>query len=198
VVDLYRADVAVWHYNRLNWVSFSGFLIFSAASTSDWRWVMVEMLYDRKHAITAADMLNDRVLPWYDEQGVPLLRILTDRGSEYCGNREHHEFALYLDLEGIEHSRTKTKSPQTNGICERFHQTIQNEFYASAFRRKLYTSLEQLQDDVDQWVQSYNHERPHSGKHCFGKTPWQTFVDSKAIALEKQLDRTMPTASHAA
>ncbi len=198
MVDLYRADVAVWHYNRLNWVSFSGFLIFSAASTSDWRWVMVEMLYDRKHAITAADMLNDRVLPWYDEQGVPLLRILTDRGSEYCGNREHHEFALYLDLEGIEHSRTKTKSPQTNGICERFHQTIQNEFYASAFRRKLYTSLEQLQDDVDQWVQSYNHERPHSGKHCFGKTPWQTFVDSKAIALEKQLDRTMPTASHAA
>ena len=67
-----------------------------------------------------------------------------------------------------------------------------------AFRRKLYTSLEQLQDDVDQWVQSYNHERPHSGMHCFGKTPWQTFLDSRAIALEKQLDRTMPTASPAA
>ena len=51
-------------------------------------------LYDRKHAIAAADMLNDRVLLWYEENGVPLLRILTDRGSEYCGNREHHEFAL--------------------------------------------------------------------------------------------------------
>jgi transposase InsO family protein len=37
----------------------------------------------------------------------------------------------------------KVKSPQTNGICERFHQTIQNEFYASAFRRKLYTSLDE-------------------------------------------------------
>ena len=95
-------------------------------------------LYDRKHAITAADMLNDRVLPFFEEHGVPLLRILTDRGSEYCGNRETHEYALYLDLENIEHTRTKTKSPQTNGICERFHQTIQNEFYASAFRRKLY------------------------------------------------------------
>ena len=159
--------------------------------------VMVK-LYDRKHAITAADMLNDRVLPWYEENGVPLLRILTDRGSEYCGNREHHEFALYLDLEGIDHTRTKTKSPQTNGICERFHQTIQNEFYASAFRRKLYTSLEQLQADVDDWVRSYNEERAHSGKHCFGKTPWQTFLDSKAMALEKQLDRTMPTATAAA
>ena len=95
-------------------------------------------------------------LPWYEEQGVPLLRILTDRGSEYCGNREHYEYELYLDLEDIEHTRTKTKRPQTNSICERFHQTIQNEFYATAFRRKLYTSLEQLQTDVDQWVDFYN------------------------------------------
>ena len=150
-------------------------------------------LYDRKHAITAADMLNDRVLPWYEEQGIPVLRILTDRGSEYCGNREHHEYALYLDLEGIDHTRTKTKNPQTNGICERFHQTIQNEFYATAFRRKLYTSLEQLQADVDVWVDSYNRERTHSGKHCFGKTPLQTFLDSKPLAIAKQLDRTMPT-----
>lgn len=150
-------------------------------------------LYDRKHAITAADMLNDRVLPLFEQVGIPLLRILTDRGSEYCGNREHHEFALYLDLENIEHTRTKARSPQTNGICERFHQTIQNEFYASAFRRKLYTSLEQLQLDVDNWVATYNHDRPHSGKYCFGKTPWQTLLDSTALALQKQLDRTMPT-----
>jgi len=155
-------------------------------------------LYDRKHAITAADMLNDRVLPWYEEQGIPLLRILTDRGSEYCGNREHHEYALYLDLENIDHTRTKTKSPQTNGICERFHQTIQNEFYATAFRRKLYTSLEQLQADVDVWVDSYNRERTHSGKHCFGKTPLQTFLDSKPLAIAKQLDRTMPTEASSA
>jgi len=150
-------------------------------------------LYDRKVALTAADMLNDRVLPWYEEQGMPLLRILTDRGSEYCGNREHHEYALYLDLENIEHTRTKTKSPQTNGICERFHQTIQNEFYATAFRRKLYHSLDELQADVDEWLKEYNEERTHSGKYCFGKTPWQTFLDSKPLALEKQLDRTMPT-----
>jgi transposase InsO family protein len=92
--------------------------------------VALAKLYDRKHAITAADMLNDRVLPFFEEHGVLLLRILTDRGSEYCGNRETHEYALYLDLEAIDHTRTKTKSPQTNGICERFHQTIQNEFYA--------------------------------------------------------------------
>ena len=150
-------------------------------------------LYDRKVALTAADMLNDRVLPWYEEQRVPLLRILTDRGSEYCGNREHHEYALYLDVENIEHTKTKTKSPQTNGICERFHQTIQNEFYATAFRRKLYHSLDALQTDVDEWVRHYNEARTHSGKYCFGKTPMQTFVDSKHLAINKQLDRTIPT-----
>ena len=151
-------------------------------------------LYDRKNAITAADMLNDRVIPFFEEHGVPLLRILTDRGSEYCGNRETHEYALYLDLENVEHTRTKTKSPQTNGICERFHQTIQNEFYASAFRRKLYESLEQLQADVDAWVESYNAERTHSGKYCYGKTPLQTFIEAAPLAYDKQLDRMHQTA----
>jgi len=150
-------------------------------------------LYDRKHAITAADMLNDRVLPFFEEHGVPLLRILTDRGSEYCGNRETHEYALYLDLENIEHTRTKTRSPQTNGICERFHQTIQNEFYASAFRRKLYHSLEELQRDIDIWMESYNAERTHTGKYCYGKTPLQTFIDSAKLAYDRDLARIQPT-----
>ena len=155
--------------------------------------VAIVKLYDRKHAITAADMINDRVLPFYEEQGIPLLRILTDRGSEYCGNREHHEYELYLDLETIEHTRTKVKSPQTNGICERFHQTIQNEFYANAFRRKIYHSLAELQTDVDDWIHHYNVDRTHSGKHCFGKTPWQTLKDSIPLALAKQLDQISPT-----
>ena len=154
-------------------------------------------LYDRKNAITAADMLNDRVLPFFEEHGVPLLRILTDRGSEYCGNRESHEYALYLDLESIDHTRTKTRSPLTNGICERFHQTIQNEFYASAFRRKLYHTLEQLQADVDVWMEEYNAERTHTGKYCYGKTPLQTFIESATPAYDKQLDRIKPTSEPA-
>lgn len=155
--------------------------------------VALVKLYDRKHALTAADMLNDRVVPFFEEHGVPLLRILTDRGSEYCGNRESHEFALYLDLEDIEHTRTKAKSPQTNGICERFHQTIQNEFYASAFRRKLYRSIEEIQGDVDEWMQTYNAERTHSGKYCYGKTPLETFIESAPLAKTKRLDLTQQT-----
>jgi transposase InsO family protein len=104
-------------------------------------------LYDRKNALVAADMLNDRVLPFFEEQKVPLLRVLTDRGTEYCGQREHHEYQLYLAVENIDHSRTKARHPQTNGICERFHRTIQEEFYATAFRKKLYQTADS--DDVN-------------------------------------------------
>ena len=149
-------------------------------------------LYDRKNALVAADFLNDRVVPWYEVNDVRLLRILTDRGTEYCGNREHHEYQLYLAIEDIDHSKTKARSPQTNGVCERFHRTIQEEFYAIAFRKKIYHSLEEIQEDVDKWIEEYNRERTHSGKYCFGKTPWQTFLDSKHLAEEKTLDRIQP------
>lgn len=145
-------------------------------------------LYDRKNALVAADMLNDRVLPFYEEQELRLLRILTDRGTEFCGQREHHEYQLYMAIEDIDHTRTKAKSPQTNGICERFHRTIQDEFYAIAFRKKIYSTIEEIQVDLDQWLHYYNQERTHSGKHCFGKTPMQTLVDSKHLADEKMLD----------
>ena len=145
-------------------------------------------VYDRKNALVAADMLNDKVLPFYQEQGVDLLRILTDRGTEYCGAKEHHEYQLYLNIEDIDHTRTKAKSPQTNGICERFHRTMQEEFYAIAFRKKLYNTLEELQSDIDQWIEFYNTERPHSGRYCFGKTPLQTFADSKELAQTKDLN----------
>jgi len=149
-------------------------------------------LYDRKNALVAADMLNDRVIPFYEENGVRLLRILTDRGTEYCGNRERHEYQLYLAIEDIGHSKTKASSPQTSGICERFHKTIQDEFYAVAFRKKIYHSLDEIQEDVDKWIEEYNKERTHSGKYCFGKTPYQTFLDSKSLADEKMLDRLQP------
>lgn len=151
--------------------------------------VAICKLYDRKNALVAADVLNDRVVPFYEDQDVPLLRILTDRGTEYCGKREHHEYQLYLAIEDIDHTRTQVRSPQTNGICERFHRTVQEEFYAVAFRKKLYDSIEALQQDLDVWLEEYNKERPHTGKYCYGKTPYQTFLQTKYLAHEKMLDR---------
>lgn len=78
-------------------------------------------------------MLNDRVIPSFDSKEIPVLCVLTDRESEYCGNRKHHEYELYLEQENIDHTKTKAKSSQANGICERFHKTILAEFYQIAF-----------------------------------------------------------------
>ena len=142
-------------------------------------------LYDRKTPITAAELLNDRVLPFYAEHDIPLLRMLTDRGTEFCGNPERHAYELYLAVEDIDHTRTRTKSPQTNGICERFHKTVLNEFHRVAFRKKIYRSIAELQADLDSWVDEYNRARPHQGRWCFGKTPRQTFLDSLPLAKEK-------------
>jgi transposase InsO family protein len=144
-------------------------------------------LYDRKTPITSAELLNDRVVPLFDEHEIKLLRVLTDRGTEYCGNPERHEYELYLAVEDIDHSRTKVKNPQTNGIVERFHKTILNEFYRVAFRKKIYRSIDELQVDLDAWSKTYNEQRPHQGRWCFGKTPLQTFLDSVPLAKEKLL-----------
>lgn len=142
-------------------------------------------LYEQKTPITAADLLNDRVLPFFEEQEIRLLRVLTDRGTEYCGDAQKHPYELYLAIEDVDHTRTKAKSPQTNGIVERLHKTMLNEFYRIAFRKKIYHSIDELQADLDAWTREYNAERPHQGRWCYGKTPMQTFFDSLELAKEK-------------
>ncbi len=98
--------------------------------------VVFAKLYDRKNVLIAADMLNDQVVPFFEQQELRLLRILTDRGTEYCGIREQYEYQLYLAIEDIDHTKTKAKSPQTKGICERFHRTIQEEFLCHSFQKE--------------------------------------------------------------
>jgi hypothetical protein len=128
--------------------------------------------------------------------------VLTDRGTEYCGNPERHEYEIYLAVEDIDHSRTKTKTlrghstgpadrwnlqplrPQTNGICERFHRTVLDEFYRIALRKNVYRGIEDLQADLDSWVANYNENRPHQGRWCFGKTPMQTSLGAVAKVVE--------------
>jgi transposase InsO family protein len=142
-------------------------------------------LYTTKTPITSADLLNDRVLPFFEEHGMGLLRMLTDRGTEYCGKVEQHDYALYLAVNAIEHTKTKVRHPQTNGICERFHKTILNEFYQITLRKKVYSTLDALQKDLDDWLYYYNHQRTHQGKMCCGRTPIETFLDGKKIWQEK-------------
>lgn len=144
-------------------------------------------LYTRKTPLTAADILNDRVIPFFDEHEIHVDRILTDRGTEYCGAHDRHEYELYLAVEDIDHTRTEVKRPQTNGICERFHKTMLAEFYQVAMRKKIYRSIDELQIDLDLWVRDYNTQRTHQGRWCYGKTPMQTFIDTLPVAKEKLL-----------
>jgi len=150
--------------------------------------VAICKLYTTKTPITAADLLNDRVIPFFDDHHVKILRMMTDRGTEYCGKAETHDYQLYLGLCEIDHTKTKVRHPQTNGICERFHRTVLDEFYRITFRKKVYGNIDELQKDLDVWLFEYNNERTHQGKMCCGRTPMETFIDGLKIWEEKRLN----------
>lgn len=135
------------------------------------------------------DLENYNKVCWPDDydHDIEVLRILTDRGTEFCGKVKHHDYQLYLAVNNIDHAKTKAMSPKTNGICERFHKTILQEFYQITFRKKLYSDLESLQNDLDEWFFYHNNERTHQGRHCDDKTPMQTLIDGKQIWDEKNI-----------
>jgi len=143
-------------------------------------------VYPDKTSLTATDFLNDKVLPFFDSQGLRLLRTLTDRGTEYCGVLENHPYQLFLYLNDIEHSKTKARHPQTNGCTEKLNQTILEEFYKIAFRKKIYGSIDEIQVDLDAFMKKYNEDRTNQGKHCQGKTPMETFTEGLAL-VEKYM-----------
>ena len=145
-------------------------------------------LYTAKVPITAADILNDRVLPFFEEKGVDILRVLTDRGTEFCGALDKHPYEIFLQYHEIEHTKTRARRPQSNGICEAFHKRVLNEFYRVAFRKKIYYNLDELQKDLSDWMEHYNNSRTHQGKRCQGRTPMQTFIESLDLVEQKNLD----------
>ena len=98
---------------------------------------------------------------------------------------ERHDYELYLAVYDIENTKAKPRSPQTNGICERFQKTILQELYQVTFRKKLYLDLESLQVDFFEWINYYNTERAHQDKTCCGRTPIDTLEERKQILREK-------------
>jgi transposase InsO family protein len=142
-------------------------------------------VYQEKTALEAADLLNDKVLPLLDDYGIPLLRVLTDRGTEYGHKNLEHPYQLFLHLSDIAHSRTKARHPQTNGATERLNQIIQEEFYQVMFRKKIYTSLEEIQKDLDEYMEQYNYRRTNQGKFCKGRTPMDTFMEDIKLATDR-------------
>jgi transposase InsO family protein len=152
-------------------------------------------VYPDRTALSAADFLNDRVLPFFDEHGIRVLRMLGDNGPEYCGRRDEHAYQLFLQLNEIEHTRIKVRHPQTNGAVERLNQTIQEEFYKVAFRKKLYRSLEEIQADLDEFMNWYNTERTNQGRYCQGRTPLQTFIEGLELYQQYVYDKEVMEAA---
>lgn len=138
-------------------------------------------LYTEKTALAATDFLNDRVLPFFDSYGIRLLRTLTDRGTEYCGVQDQHPYELFCYLNDVEHTKTKARHPQTNGLCERMNQILLDEFWQIAFRKKIYKTLDEIQADLDTYLTFYNEQRTNQGRHCDGRTPIQTLLEGKAL-----------------
>ena len=138
-------------------------------------------LYTSKQPETAADILYDRVLPFYESHGLAVEHILTDNGREYCGRPMVHPYQIFLELHDIEHRRTKVATPRTNGFVERFNKTVLDEFVREAFRDKFYASVEELQVDFDKWLDFYNNERPHRGYRNMGRRPIETIELGKAV-----------------
>ena len=138
-------------------------------------------LYTSKLSETAVDVLYDRVLPFYEAHALKVEHILTDNGREYCGRAMIHPYEIFLELYDIKHRRTKVATPRTNGFVERFNRTVLDEFFRETFRQKLYTSVEELQIDLDKWLDYYNRERPHRGYRNMGKRPIETIEKGKKI-----------------
>ncbi len=132
-------------------------------------------LYTSKMPVTAVQILNNHVLPFFEEHGVKVETVLSDNGREYCGREDRHPYELFLQLEEIEHRKTKVGRPQSNGFIERFHRTLLDEHLGVKGRTTWYESVDEMQTDLDAYLETYNRNRPHRGRGMEGRTPYQVF-----------------------
>jgi len=138
-------------------------------------------VYTNKKAVSALDFLDTRALPMYRLFNIPLNRILTDNGKEYTTHwvNATHEYEKFLKQNRIRHTKIKPRTPQSNGIVERFNSTLLEEFYQIAMIKKVYSSLSELQDDLDKFIYYYNFKRTNQGYRLRGKIPYQKFLNGK-------------------
>ena len=116
--------------------------------------------------------------------------MLSDDGREFCGREDQHPYELFLQLEGIEHKRTRVRRPQSNGIIERLHRTLLDEHFRVEGRRTRFETIEEMQVVLDACLVSYNTKRPHQGRGMNGRTPAKAFRDGIPKASEKEEDKT--------
>jgi transposase InsO family protein len=134
-------------------------------------------LYPNKLPLTAVQLMNNDVLPTFEAEGASIDAVLSDNGREFCGRDDQHPYELFLQLEGIEHRKTRVKRPQSNGIAERFHRTLLDEHFRIEGRKAWFETIEEMQAVLDDYLVGYNTRRPHQGRGMQGRTPLQAFRD---------------------
>ena len=134
-------------------------------------------LYPNKLPLTAVQLMNNDVLPTFDAHDARIDAVLSDNGREFCGREDQHPYELFLQLEGIEHKRTRVKRPQSNGIVERLHRTLLDEHFRVEGRRTWFETIEEMQGVLDEYLVAYNTRRPHQGRGMNGRTPAKAFID---------------------
>ena len=151
-------------------------------------------LYTSKLPVTAVHVMNNDVLPVFEDHGAAITTALSDNGREFCGREDRHPYELFLQLEGIEHRTTRVRRPQSNGFVERLHRTLLDEHFRVMGRKKFYEALDEMQTDLDAFLKAYNHSRPQQGRGMNGRTPAKAFNDglpkrAKAKKMEKSETR---------
>jgi len=134
-------------------------------------------LYTTKLPLTAVHVLNEDVLPFFEQHDAVVTTVLSDNGREFCGRPDKHPYEIFLQLEGIEHRTTKVRRPQSNGFVERLHRTLLDEHFRIQGRKVWYETLEEMQKDLDVYLHHYNHERAHQGRNMNGRVPYRVFID---------------------
>lgn len=129
-------------------------------------------LYTSKLPLTAVHVLNEDVLPFFEQHDASITTVLSDNGREFCGRPDKHPYELFLQLEGIEHRTTKVRRPQSNGYVERLHRTLLDEQFRIQGRKTWYEFLEQMQADLETYLHHYNCERAHQGRNMNGRVPY--------------------------
>lgn len=147
-------------------------------------------LYTSKLPLTAVHVLNEDVLPFFEEHEARIETVLSDNGREFCGRPDRHPYELFLQLEGIEHRTTKVRRPQSNGFVERLHRTLLDEHFRIQGRQVWYESVEEMQKSLESYLQHYNRERPHQGRGMNGRTPYYAFLEGLLKDSGAQPDET--------
>lgn len=143
-------------------------------------------LYTNKSAQSSMNFVEECLIPQFFVNNVTIESILTDNGTEFTDRKFRK---MLFDYE-ITHKRIPPGKPMLNGYCERFQRTILEEFYQPVFRKRFFSSIEELQTELTKFLVYYNFERAHFGITKTGAIPAET-LKAKINVLRQRFQKLL-------